>query len=164
MIRKYISGLPAVILMVIIFSFSSKPAAVSGESSLKISQTLLNTYENISDQSFEEVIRKEILFDLDHLVRKTAHFVEYAVLAAAWVWHFIMQGKRIYTGAGLSILITSAYAATDEFHQTFVPGRSGQLSDVLLDSCGALTGAAVFLGLVMLWKRYRSRQTAKRQQ
>lgn len=46
-------------------------------------------------------------------------------------------------------LIAALYAASDEIHQLFVPGRSGQLSDVILDSAGALAGVAVFT--VICW-------------
>jgi VanZ family protein len=150
---KYISWLPAVIIMAIIFYFSSKPAIISGESSLMISQTLLNAYEDITDLSYEELARQQVLLGLDHIVRKTAHFIEYAILAATWVMHFITWKKGFRIAVGLSILITSVYAATDEFHQIFVAGRSGQISDVLLDSCGAVVGAFLFLSLNLIRKK-----------
>ncbi len=154
---KYISWLPAVIIMAIIFYFSSKPAVTSSESSLMISQTLLNTYESITDLSYEELARQQVLLELDHIVRKTAHFIEYAILAAAWVFHFVIRGREYRNCIGLSILITSFYAATDEFHQTFVAGRSGQISDVLLDSCGAVVGAILFLALIIIIKKLRNK-------
>lgn len=157
---KYISWLPAVIIMAIIFYFSAKPATISGESSLMISQTLLNAYENITDLSYEELARQQVLLDLDHIVRKTAHFIEYAILAAAWVMHFITWKKGFRIGVGLSVLITSVYAATDEFHQTFVAGRSGQISDVLLDSCGAVVGAFFFLLLITIIKKFWDKRIA----
>ena len=53
--------------------------------------------------------------------------------------------------------IAAAYAATDEFHQLFVPGRSGQLSDVILDSAGALAGVAAFTVLCWLINRRKAR-------
>ena len=150
---KYISWLPAVIIMAIIFYFSSKPATISGESSLMISQTILNAYEDITDLSYEELARQQVLLELDHIVRKTAHFIEYAILAAAWVMHFITWKNDFRFVLGLSVLITSVYAATDEFHQTFVVGRSGQISDVLLDSCGAVVGALFLLSLNLIRKK-----------
>ena len=50
-------------------------------------------------------------------------------------------------------LTASAYAATDEFHQLFVPGRSGQISDVILDSAGAALGVLLMTGIE--WLRVR---------
>ena len=52
-------------------------------------------------------------------------------------------------------MITTAYAATDEMHQLFVPGRSGQVSDVLLDSAGAIAGLALLGGIRFLVQRRR---------
>lgn len=49
-------------------------------------------------------------------------------------------------------LLAVLYAATDEIHQTFVPGRSGRVTDVLIDAAGAAVGV-----LVMAWLRRRAR-------
>lgn len=54
-------------------------------------------------------------------------------------------------------LIAALYAASDEIHQLFVPGRSGQLSDVILDSAGALAGVAAFTVLCWLINRRKAR-------
>lgn len=71
----------------------------------------------------------------DFLLRKIAHMVEYAVLTALWLRaHRPTFGPR---GAALCAAAFSiAYAASDELHQTFVPGRSGQWTDVAIDSVG----------------------------
>lgn len=53
--------------------------------------------------------------------------------------------------------IAALYAASDEIHQLFVPGRSGQLSDVILDSAGALAGVAAFTVLCWLINRRKAR-------
>ena len=44
-----------------------------------------------------------------------------------------------------TIIFCMLYAATDEFHQLFVPGRGAQVRDVVIDTCGSLIGTAVFL-------------------
>ncbi|MDF2907049.1 MAG: hypothetical protein K0R34_2370 [Herbinix sp.] len=124
---KYISWLPALIIMVIIF--------------------------NVTDTSYEGLVEYQVLYEIDHIIRKSAHFIEYACLAVAIFFHFTVLMTGIRAGLGLSILITAVYAATDEFHQTFVNGRSGQISDVLLDSCGAAAGAVLFLLLLAISRR-----------
>ena len=76
------------------------------------------------------------------LVRKAAHFTEYALLLALW-WRALasmVSGRRALAGA---LAITILYAVTDELHQTFVNGRSGRLLDVGIDTAGALTAAAL---------------------
>ena len=77
---------------------------------------------------------------IDHVGRKVLHFSEYALLCALW-WRALrtkLEGERALV---LAVAISSAYAATDEFHQTFVFGRHGTPIDWMIDTAGALTGA-----------------------
>ena len=81
----------------------------------------------------------------DFIVRKTGHLGVYAILARLfaraltgstfWSW------KKIFLW---SLILTIGYACTDEFHQSFVPGRSATIHDVLIDS----TGGWLALGLI----------------
>ena len=81
-------------------------------------------------------------FALLHLlVRKTAHFTEYALLGAA-LRQFLRTFPLRRPGAA-AWLAATLYAVLDEWHQPFVAGRSGQLRDICIDSAGALSG--VFL-------------------
>lgn len=70
------------------------------------------------------------------LVRKVAHMTEYAILYffTFRVAGLYIQGKKRFWG---SFLFCVLYAASDEFHQQFIPGRVGQPLDVLIDSTGA---------------------------
>ena len=81
----------------------------------------------------------------DVLLRKLAHFTEYAVLTALWWRALHGLGLRFGTALGAAIAISLAYAASDEFHQTFVDGRHGSPVDVLIDSAGMATAAAVIV-------------------
>ena len=73
---------------------------------------------------------------LDMLIKKGGHAFVFGV--QAWLYlralrrHFSSPAKLRWVCAGLAVL----YAASDEFHQTFVPGRNGRLSDVFVDSLG----------------------------
>ena len=86
---------------------------------------------------------------IDHPVRKTAHAMEYAVLGLLTAGAFIDRRTSIRAGILVPWCIATAYAASDEIHQLFVPGRSGQVSDVILDSAGVLAG---LLGLAAVRK------------
>jgi VanZ family protein len=77
----------------------------------------------------------------DVLLRKLAHFTEYAVLTALW-WR-ALRGFGARFPLALAMAISLGYAATDEFHQTFVDGREGTPVDVLIDSVGIATAATV---------------------
>src|SRR6204780_5286948 len=93
---------------------------------------------------------QETLFFMHHLIRKTGHFTEYFILSLL-VLRGIRAGKR---GAHLAwalaaIAVVGCYAALDEFHQSFVPGRTAAVSDVLLDTAGGIA-AQVVVALVIL--------------
>lgn len=141
---KYISWLPAFFLMIIIFWFSSKTADQSAQSSTMIADSIMNVYENIADQQFEVEVRVEKIGVIDHVVRKSAHFTEYLILAMAFVFHFILWRKSGWKLFFWSVGLTAFYAASDEFHQLFVTGRGAQFRDVLIDTAGAITGFLIF--------------------
>lgn len=73
------------------------------------------------------------------IIRKAAHFTEYMILyfLAYNVLRFYVKNKMIYV---YSLIIVFGYASSDEFHQLFVAGRSGQFKDVLIDTSGGTFG------------------------
>ena len=87
---------------------------------------------------------------IHHLIRKCVHLTEYAVLALL-LWRALRQPVRKdprpwnWREARLTLLIVMLYAATDEFHQFFIPDRTSLVSDVMIDTVG---GA---MGLIALW-------------
>ncbi|MDD3173313.1 MAG: VanZ family protein [Herbinix sp.] len=144
-----VSWLPAVIIMIIIFCFSSKPADNSNESSMTVANEIITIYENVTNIQYQEAKRAEIAGSINHFVRKGAHFCEYALMAAAIAFHFYVrkrQGKFLFL---MPIILSCLYAITDEFHQTFIPGRAGLVKDVLLDTSGAATGVFLFMVVII---------------
>ena len=86
------------------------------------------------------------------VLRKMAHFTEYAVLCAALVRALRAHWSDPAALVG-AVVLAVAYAGTDEVHQTFVSGRVGTPHDVLIDASGAIV-AALALGR---WARRRLR-------
>ena len=84
--------------------------------------------------------------------RKAAHFTEYALLLALW-WRALFTRAAAVPALALAFAIAVAYAATDEFHQTFVDGRVGTPRDVALDAVGAAAA-----GALILWRRQSRRR------
>jgi hypothetical protein len=80
----------------------------------------------------------------DQIGRKLLHFTEYALLAFLW-WRALRTRMTTRDAAVAAFLVTAAYAATDELHQSFVEGRHGTVLDWAIDSAGA-GAAAVRLG------------------
>ena len=74
---------------------------------------------------------------LTFIVRKIAHFTEYALLLGLW-FRALRTRLTLDRALAWSWVICVGYAATDEFHQTFVHGRVGIWRDVVIDACGAL--------------------------
>jgi VanZ family protein len=90
--------------------------------------------------------------ELNILVRKSAHLTEYGILALlAW------RASRNFT---IPMLVVLAVASTDEYVQSWVPSRTGQPSDVLLDLCGA---AIALLLLTFVRRRISRRFTTESQ-
>ena len=73
----------------------------------------------------------------DTVLRKGAHMLEFGLLWALW-WRAFG-----YAGAGGAVAFAVAYAASDEFHQSFVEGRVGSPVDVLIDSVGVALAVAI---------------------
>ena len=88
-------------------------------------------------------------------VRKTAHFVEYAALGGLLTCCICSYGVRRPQWKAFGI--SAAAAVCDELIQAVTPGRSCQVSDVLLDTCGAGCGALAFFVLYRLWNRRKNR-------
>jgi VanZ family protein len=92
---------------------------------------------------------------LHHLIRKCAHFTEYFILSL-----LILRGVRAgekgwhLRWAVVTVLIVTAYAALDEIHQIFVPGRGPAVTDVMIDASGGIA-AQIVASLVVLWKGTR---------
>lgn len=116
-----------------IFYFSSQDGDESKEDSISVGLFVADTF--FSNLSEEE--RLEFAEKIDHPIRKCAHATEYALLGILVYFSLKNPDKRWFW---IAWIICILYASSDEIHQLFVPGRSGQISDVCLDSCGALVG------------------------
>jgi VanZ family protein len=82
---------------------------------------------------------------MDIVVKKGGHMLGYALLAASY-FHALDNGKRkpriLFL---LTVLLAVIYAASDEFHQSFTPGRTPAVMDVCIDAFGSIIGMAVLL-------------------
>ena len=99
------------------------------------------------------------LSTLIFLVRKTAHFTEYAILGALFYLNVIQLPKlNLYPKKILlPIFFSFLYACTDEIHQIFVPGRSAQFRDILIDTLGASFGATITYLIIKLFTKIKTR-------
>ena len=130
--------LPVVLWMGIIFSASSDRLSFQHTSRF-IEPFARWLFPHISDLALHELIL---------IVRKCGHLSEYAILALL-SWRAFGSREQAegwsWRGVRNTLLLVIFYAATDEFHQKFVPSREASIVDVLIDTLG---GA---LGLLFLW-------------
>ncbi|WP_201756865.1 VanZ family protein [Isachenkonia alkalipeptolytica] len=130
--------LPVLLWMGVIFYFSHQPGDVSGDASGRIVGAITSLLAAIIP--FIEINEEMLHF----LFRKGAHFGVYAVLGILSVRAFQISGYSGKRGLLYGWILATVYAGVDEYHQTFIPGRSGEVSDVLIDSVGAVTGIAMY--------------------
>jgi VanZ family protein len=141
--------LPVILWMTVIFGFSSD--SHSFQHSSRILEPLLNwLFPGMGTDT-----RNEIVF----IARKGMHLTVYAILAfLVWrAWRKPSWRDRrpwSWREAGYGVLVAGIYAATDEFHQTFVPARDGCVRDVLIDTCGAAAGLFLLWLLGRMFKRW----------
>ena len=92
---------------------------------------------------------------LTFLVRKAAHISAYFVLGTLLFTLLKEYGLGVKKIIFISIAIAMLYACTDELHKMFVPGRSGEVRDVLIDTAGAAAGVCIYATAARrLYKKY----------
>ena len=142
-----------ILLSAFIFHMSNEPATVSAGRSGGIADVLAPIFVRDFDM-LSDAEREEILSQIDHIIHKIAHFCLYATLGALFIAASLWFERTWRKHLLLPWLCGSLYAASDEIHQMFVPGRGPLFSDVVLDSCGVLTGAvfAIAIAYIVLAK------------
>lgn len=153
--KRLLSWVAVAAWMVVIFLFSAQTGKDSGDTSGRILRLAMKLiYWNFD--AFSPQRQESLLAVWGVIVRKGAHFTEYAVLGA-----LLCNALRTYALSAklrwlLPVGISALYAVTDEIHQHFVPERACRLLDMGIDTAGALFGTAMFMLALFLWKKKRS--------
>lgn len=129
--------------MITVFIFSGQKGEESGDTSRKFTVEIIRilTGKNISiDDPFIDSIQL--------VIRKLAHFTIYAIGGFLIVSYSYTTEKTQKQKILYSIAFGAAYAITDELHQFFVPGRSGNIFDVVIDTSGVFTGVLIYILLI----------------
>ena len=145
-------------LMAMIFWFSAQPASASRQSSGRLVLALEKLFRAYTAK-LSTLERFRWRASCTKVVRKLAHAAEFAALGAAIaVWLELVRRRRSDRRTlGFAWLAATLYGVTDEVHQMFVPGRGPGALDVLIDSAGALIGAAAVLLLLRAVRRRRQK-------
>ena len=130
---RYFWLLLVVVLTAVIFVNSSLPATESGKLSGFVAQFVAQ---------LSQLLDIELKGDVEHTIRKLAHFLEFACLGLLWCKTFASFRVSNRTSTGYILLLCLLTAVTDEYIQLFSLGREGRVMDVLLDFSG---GACAWL-------------------
>lgn len=149
----------AIFLMVIIFSFSAQEADESEQVQYDVNDFINRILDKITANMSEEN-QIEIKNTISTYLRKIAHVTLYTALGFSLFGAALSaeRPKKLLKKGGAALLVGGIYAATDETHQLFVEGRSGEIRDVLLDSAGVLLGILIMLAaykIIKFWQKRR---------
>lgn len=153
-----------VIMLVIIsiggmYYFSSQNGNVSGNQS----QIVVNIIDKVRDKvtlKNQNLIKVQTkIYDKlrkigskSYIVRKMAHFIIYALIGISLLLFMYVFSKKLMLSSIIAFILSVTYACYDEYRQISIPGRSGSIKDVFIDSCGALTGIILTFSIILIIK------------
>ncbi len=129
-----------------IFGFSNQDSKTSGGISQKVAEFVIKFIPSI--QQAERNQREEVIDRIESVIRKIAHFSIYTLVGFLLMSLMGTYKIKEINQIGTSLIIGVIYASTDEIHQAFIPGRGPQITDVILDSLGVLTG--IFISMLLI--------------
>ncbi len=143
-----------IVQCLIITMFSSQVAAVSKETSNTVVEIVKRIIGAIPVKNMEKTE-----YGITYIIRKMAHFYNFALLGA-----LLLMNKKVVKGNGNKSLMWAGVglfvAVFDEVHQYFVPGRSAEIYDVMIDFSGVLFGISIthiVLWLILSWRQNERR-------
>jgi len=153
-IKRVIFMILIIIWMVLIFLLSSQDATQSAELSGGLIDKILNLFDR-------ELLEFEVsMIDvMQFIIRKFAHMFLYVVLAilvSIELSTYSIKKELIISGS-----ICVCYAISDEIHQHFVSGRSGEIRDVLIDAVGVIIGICIVKFSRMMADKYKEKTIDK---
>ncbi len=155
MIKRIVKLVLLISWMIIIFLFSNDVGYVSTK---KSDGLIIRTVETVLGRELSDTEKDKWTSNLVMPVRKTAHIGEYFILGILIISNGLEYLNNKRKVALWSLGISFLYACSDEVHQLFVAGRSGQISDVLIDTIGAELGILVVVCVVRMWKKYEQKE------
>ncbi|OHX49748.1 hypothetical protein BB776_04145 [Planococcus salinarum] len=140
--------------MVLIFVLSHQPGSVSSGLSSGITEFLIGFADDLLPENGDGVEQ------VHTFVRKNAHFIAYFILGILLVNALGSWNNLHFRELLIAFAVSALYGASDEFHQLFIEGRSGEFRDVLIDSAGAAAGLLVYwtINTVAVGKKMENRK------
>ncbi len=147
--KTIIMWIITVIWMLVIFSFSANDGPKSASKSKKVTYEIVSIVENKKSESE----KRERVEEVNPTIRKIAHAIEYAILCILVIMALKYSNVKVNKIYLIALIICIFYAMTDEVHQLFISGRSGELKDVIIDTGGSTIGLILYEFIQRLIKR-----------
>lgn len=152
---RIISMVLLIITFGVIFGFSSQSGVESGGISRKVTVKFVNIFpytKNLKNETKMKLIEHG-----EPIVRKMAHLSIYTVVGMCIMSFMATFPVRLRTKLAVSILVGIIYAVSDEWHQSFVPGRGPDIKDVLIDTTGVCLGIIIVLVFISVYLALRDK-------
>jgi VanZ family protein len=135
-VRLVLAWTAVVIWMAVIFVFSHQTGQQSGQLSNSLARLLTKILQRPDDPA--------AISRLEGILRMLAHGGVFFILGLLTCWAFSETSTAHLRNALLTFIVCALYAASDELHQVFIPGRAGQLSDYLIDLAGVVLAIILY--------------------
>ena len=132
----------------IIFGFSNQNGKESSGISKKITQIITTNIKYI--QNLEENQKNEITNRIEKIIRKLAHFSIYTLVGLLLMILVNTYNLKLTNKIAITSITGIIYAISDEIHQSFIPGRSPQVTDVLIDTMGVILGILLVILVIKI--------------
>lgn len=156
--KKTISWIIVIIWAIVIFVMSSMNTNESNNSSKHVINNVVEkTVETtnglgITDKHPSENKMDQVIEKLNYPLRKAAHASEYFIFTILILIALKNSGVKGNKRFIIALVICFIYACTDEYHQTFVNGRTGQFSDTLIDTFGGFVSCLMYTFMMKINK------------
>lgn len=145
--RRILTIIPAIIMAVIIFSFSSQNADDSGKLSDSAGRSIVRAVNETFRLSMSENEIAKASESIQLVLRKSAHIFEFFIFTLLLFLPFQSYGTEGAKFYYIPVIIAVLYAGSDELHQFFISGRAGRVSDILVDGIGIVLAVLVVFEL-----------------
>lgn len=146
-LKKIITFIFIIIWAIIVFYFSNQESTKSSKLSGGVTKVVIEVFK------IPEKVTVKQQETMETVIRKLAHFSIYTLGGILIISHINLYKITLKKKLIISLVIGICYAITDEMHQLFIVGRSGEIRDVIIDSIGVSCG--ITIGIIIFTKLYK---------
>lgn len=154
---KILSFLLILLWMLCVYALSNQSSINSSKQSGHVIQIIINILPNT--KFLTQVEKIKLITSMQHVIRKLAYFMLYTIGGIS-ILNYAVFCDKIKKKVAFSIILGALYCVTDEIHQLFIPGRSCEIKDMLIDSSGVIFGMLIVLAIfkIINWRNVNEKK------